>query len=70
MTDELTIHCLECDNTYPELASVTLNTTTMTTIVDTRCQEPVVKVCPYCGNDNMELTVYLQGDDDEEIDNG
>tara|TARA_R110000787_G_scaffold260608_1_gene365818 strand:+ start:411 stop:545 length:135 start_codon:yes stop_codon:yes gene_type:complete len=43
MTDELTIHCLECDNTYPE-------------------QYPVVKACPDCGNDNMELTVYLQGD--------
>ena len=25
-------------------------------------QYPVVKACPDCGNDNMELTVYLQGD--------
>jgi len=26
-------------------------------------QDPVVKVCPYCGNDDMEWTHYLQGED-------
>jgi Zn finger protein HypA/HybF involved in hydrogenase expression len=25
-------------------------------------QQPVVKSCPDCGNDNMGLTVYLQGE--------
>ena len=37
------VHCLECDNTYPE-------------------QQPIVEACPDCGNDNMGLTVYLQGE--------
>jgi len=26
-------------------------------------QQPIVEACPDCGNDNMGLTVYLQGED-------
>ena len=45
--EQQTVHCLECDYTYPE-------------------QRPVVKICPYCGNDDMMHTVYLQEDDTED----
>ncbi len=28
-------------------------------------QQPIVEACPDCGNDNMGLTVYLQGETNE-----
>lgn len=42
-----TVHCLDCDATYPE-------------------QEPLVEICPECGNSDTLRTVYLQ---DEEVSN-